>query len=368
MNHKSRNRPRPTMQSIARMAGVSRSTVSHILANHVKFIKRFKPETVARVRAITHELGYTVNLMALSLRASHPSFFALVLRGEDQAEGIAWHHQAVSWYQQAVEAQFQAGTLEASRDLNLYPVLAMQDSPEPEPALARIRGVLDGGILGAVVRRPRPFLCETICRHIGMGLPVVVVFPAEDASLPTNCIDLDNLATGRLAARTLLAAGRRQLLVVQDDRNWKAIRLRADGFITASREGGAHVLVEEVSYNQDAKQRETRLARRLREVRPDGIYASSGNTGAESLSACRGAGLRVPEETALVGSDTALWPEDGGLTITSADVSRSEAGRVAVHKMIELAGIEERTFENMSLPPRIIAGDTCPAAERLECP
>jgi LacI family transcriptional regulator len=345
------------------MAGVSRSTVSHILANHVKFIERFKPETVTRVREIARQLGYTVNLMALSLRAPHPSFFALVLRGEDNAESIAWHHRAVSWHHQAVEAQFQAGALDASRLLGLYPVLAMQDSPEPEPALARIRGVLDGGVLGAVLRRPRPLLRDTLCQHIALGLPVVVAFPTEDAGLPTNCIDLDNEATGRLAAQTLLAAGRRRLTVVQDDRQWMAIRLRAEAFIAAAREGGAQVSMELVAHHLETSEREAGLAARLRDSRPDGIYASSGNTGTESLVACRLAGLRVPEETALVGSDTALWPEPGGLIITSVDVSRYEAGRTAVQRMFELAGTDKRSFENTSLPPRVMGGGTCPVRE-----
>ncbi|MCL2329822.1 MAG: LacI family DNA-binding transcriptional regulator, partial [Phycisphaerae bacterium] len=102
---KSPRRLRPTMQAIAKLAGVSRSTVSHVLANHVEFIERFKPDTVDRVRKIASELGYTANLMALSLRSSHPSFFALVLRGADDREFISWHHQAF-------EAQFQAGVLE----------------------------------------------------------------------------------------------------------------------------------------------------------------------------------------------------------------------------------------------------------------
>ncbi|HON69032.1 MAG TPA: LacI family DNA-binding transcriptional regulator, partial [Phycisphaerae bacterium] len=87
-------RSRTTMAEIAARAGVSRATVSIILSSGDQEITRFKPETVARVRQIAESMGYQANLMALSLRNPHPSFFGLILRGVAAAESISWHHQA----------------------------------------------------------------------------------------------------------------------------------------------------------------------------------------------------------------------------------------------------------------------------------
>ena len=69
---------------------------------HIFNVERFKPETVAKVREIAAELGYQANIMALSLRAPHPSFFGLILRGSGVADAISWHHLAF-------EGQFLAG-------------------------------------------------------------------------------------------------------------------------------------------------------------------------------------------------------------------------------------------------------------------
>jgi len=166
---------RPTIQAVAKRAGVSRATVSLILAGRPEVISKFKPETVAKVREIAAELGYQANLMAVSLRGPHPSFFGLILRGAATADAISWYHQAF-------EGQFLAGALEASRLLKLYPVLATRIPPTLREAVQSVRGVLDGGVFGAILRTPVPVLDGPIRRLIEQGLPVVTVFPSTRRS------------------------------------------------------------------------------------------------------------------------------------------------------------------------------------------
>jgi len=347
---------RPTMQAIADRAGVSRATVSLILTNRKEIIDRFKPATVTKVREIADEMGYQANIMALSLRAPHPSFYGLILRGSGTADAISWHHQAF-------EGQFLNGALEASRILNLYPVLATQDSPYPEAALKRARGVLDGGVFGAILRTPHPVLEVHLRRQIERGLPIVIVFPESPTTCPSNAIDVDNVEAGRLAARLLRDAGRQRLLLIQDEITWEAIRLRNQGFMAVSEESGASIEVLTVPAGLDPQAAESWLAGRLREHRPDGIYTASSVTGMEALLACHRAGLRVSEETALVGSDAALWRAPGLPSITSVDVSWYQVGELAVRKMVELEDKGESSFPSIAMPPQIRAGGSCPVGD-----
>jgi len=344
------------MQAIADRAGVSRATVSLILTNRPEIVEKFKPETVARVREIAESMGYQANIMALSLRAPHPSFFGLILRGSGVADAISWHHQAF-------EGQFLAGALEASRVLGLYPVLATQGSPYPEAALKRVRGVLEGGVFGAILRTPHPVLDAHIRRQIEQNLPVVIVFPENPTTCVSNAIDVDNVAAGRLAAKLLRDAGRQKLLLIEDEVTWDAVRLRNQGFMSVSQESGASIEVLTVPAGMDAATTEVWLADRLRKHRPDGIYTASSVTGVEALMACQRAGLRVPDEAALVGSDAALWRAPGLPTITSVDVSWYSVGELAVRKMVELQDKEEATFPNIAMPPQIRVGGTCPVSD-----
>lgn len=346
---------RPTMQAIADCAGVSRATVSLILTNRPDIVERFKPETVAKVREIALELGYQTNIMALSLRAAHPSFYGLILRGAGVADAISWHHQAF-------EGQFLAGALEVSRLLNLYPVLATQDSPDAEAALNRARGVIDGGVFGAILRTPRSVLNETIRKQIEQGLPVVIVFPESAADCPSNAIDVDNVAAGKLAGRLLRDAGRQRLVLIRDEMAWDAIHRRNEGLLTIAQESGSAVEIVEVPAGMDAETVEAFLAQKLKTIRPDGIYTASSVTGVEALMACQAAGLRVPEDAALVGSDAALWRAPGCPAITSVDVSWYKVGELAVRKMVEMQEAEESVFDNLALPPQVRPGGTCPTS------
>ncbi len=344
---------RPTIQAIAQRAGVSRATVSLILTNRPEVVARFKPETVQKVRDIADKLSYRANLTAISLRSAYPAFFGLVLRGAGRADAISWHHQAF-------EGQFLAGALEASRLLNLYPVLATQDSPDPDGALHRVRGVLDGGIFGAIFRTPLRVLDGPMRRQMEQGLPVVIVFPENLTICSSNCIDVDNVAAGRLAAELLARAGRRRWAIVRHDEMWDAIRLREGGALEIARSSGASVEIVAVPNGISDVALSEWLAPKLRKLRPDGVYAASSVTGVGSLLACQRAGLKVPKDVSLVGCDASLWRAPGCPGITSVDVSWYSTGELAVRKMYELREKGESTFGNIQLPPYVRRGDTCP--------
>ncbi len=347
---------RPTIQAIAKRAGVSRATVSLILTNRADVVGRFKPDTVQKVREIADSLGYRANLTALSLRSEYPTFFGLILRGAGEADAISWHHQAF-------EGQFLAGALEASRILNLYPVLATTDSPDPDGALHRVRGVLDGGIFGAIFRTPLPVLDGPMRRQIEQGLPVVIVFPQNRASCPSNSIDVDNVAAGRMAAELLARAGRRKWVIVRHDAKWDAVSLREAGAQDVARAAGAEAKVINVPFGIDENALSEWLAPRLKEMRPDGIYAVSSVTGVGSLLACQKAALRLLDDVCLVGCDASLWRAPGCPGITSVDVSWYATGDLAVRKMHELREAGESHFDNIQLPPHIRRGGTCPGGE-----
>jgi LacI family transcriptional regulator len=351
---------RPTIRAIAEMAGVSRTTVSLILANREDVVARFRPETVEKVRQAADSLGYRANLLALSLRSPRPAFFALILRGPGQADP-----DSVSWHHQAFEGMFLAGALEASRSLRLHPVVATQDLPNPDDSLQASREVLEGGVFGAVVRSPVALLAEPLLRRIEGGMPVVTVFPEASAPFPSNVIDLDNTATGRVAANLLLDAGRRRWLFLFEASIWEALRVRLDGIRRVASETGASLQDLTVPTQIAEAEVPTWLAARLKELRPDGIYAPSALSAVRAIYACLAAGLRIPEDICIVGTDSALWRARGFPSITSVDVSWYKAGELAVRKMTELRDSGQSIFESVYIPPVVHTGDSCPGTGKI---
>lgn len=348
---------RPTIRAIADMAGVSRTTVSLILANRRDMVDRFRPETVDKVRQAAASLGYRANLLALSLRSPRPTFFALILRGPSQInpDSVSWHHQAF-------EGMFLAGALEASRALRLYPVVATQDLPNTEGSLLALTEVLEGGVFGAVVRSPVAILHEPLSRHIDQGMPIVTVFPESPGLYPTNVIDLDNTATGELAGRLLHEAGRRRWLFLFEADIWEALRVRLAGLRAFAEQTGSSL--EELIVPSELPEADVPgwLAARFKDMKIDGVYAPSALSAVRALYACMAANLRVPEDVCIVGTDAALWRARGFPNITSIDVSWCRAGELAVRRMAELRDSGDSFFENVCLPPMVHPGDSCPSA------
>lgn len=345
---------RVTLQKVADEAGVSRATVSLILANRTDYIRQFRPETVSRVRATADRLGYRNTLLASSLRSLRSSFFGLVLRGPQGREVGLWHNQAF-------EGLFVAGVLSAATEAGIYPVVATQTESQQTDAADRINAVLDGGVFGAIVRSPQEFLMEVLKPRIERGLPVVSVFPDVPTRFESNMIDMDNVAAGRRAGHLLADAGRRRWLVVQNYPPSDAQRLRENGIRQAAENCNADVRIDCLPNGLDEDGIVQWIGPKLKVSPPDGIFATSSVGAIGALLACEWAGLDVPEQVCLVGCDTSLWWADPHPRITSIEAAWHEAGRQATELVLHCRKNNTSCFENVLLPPCVVPGATCPS-------
>ncbi len=68
---------RPTLQDVAELANVSRSTACFILRRHEPQFSRYASETIKRVQEAAKQVGYRANLMASSLGLQRSPFFGV---------------------------------------------------------------------------------------------------------------------------------------------------------------------------------------------------------------------------------------------------------------------------------------------------
>ncbi len=344
---------RVTLQDIADEAGVSRSTVSLILANRTDYIRQFRPDTVARVRAIAERLGYRSNLLATGLRSLRSSFFGLVLKGAQGVDVVSWHHQAF-------EGAFVAGVLTAATEAGIYPVVATQGPAPGTEAAERLNAVLDGGVFGAIVRSPGEDLTDVLRQCMDHGLPVVAVFPDHPGWFGSNMLDMDNLAAGRRAGELLAGAGRKRWHTLQDGQPTEAQRLREQGIREAARAAGAELVVDRLPDDLDEDGIVQWVAPKLQSAPPDGIFATSSLGAVGALLACSWIGMKVPEQVCIIGCDASLWRLEPHPRITSIEVSWYETGRKATRLLLTARENAASRFDNVLLPPDVIPGETCP--------
>src|SRR4051794_33178660 len=192
-----RRRPQITIGVVAAEAGVSASTVSHVLNGRAD-TARISHSTSERVRDAARRLGYTPNHAARSLRRQRTGiltvlawrlsspFFADIATG---VRNVAQRHG------------FQVGVIDAGaldRDVEIR-------------ALASLRtGICDGVIVATGTHSQRGPATDALLELVQSGTPVSLVLDrSPDASVPA--IDLDHTHGAYLATRHLLDLGHRRI-------------------------------------------------------------------------------------------------------------------------------------------------------------
>jgi DNA-binding LacI/PurR family transcriptional regulator len=295
---------------VARLARVAPSTASRAL----KESPRISEETRDRVRAAARGLGYQPNRVAQSLRARTAPFVGIVVPDI----GIPFYSRFVKGAQEVLERSgHQALVMSTEREAG-----------REEAALRTLEGHRVLGILLATSRAGAP----------EPHLPTVYF----DSLAPAG--GLARLAYANAEGMELLVAhlaahGHRRIAYIGGPPRFTSGTERLAGFRAAVARHGADerpAYVEIADSTWSAASATAAMARLLALAEPPTAVVSSGDTLAlGAMRACREAGLRLPEDIALVAFDD---PEFGGLLdppVTALRRGDLELGRTAARLLLD---------------------------------
>jgi len=292
----------PTLEDVARAAGVSRATVSRVV-NGAPNVSADLRRTVQQ--AVT-AVGYVPNRAARQLITGRSGVIALVMSivPEPAAAGTETQPRADTQPQDRVFAdpffgRIVSGVLGFLRSRRLHPLLMLaEDGASRTQVLDHLReGAADGALVVCVdPADPLPGLLAEA------GLPAVF-FARPERPLPVRYVDLDHQDGGRIAAERLIAQGRRNVAVIAGPLALHAGRARLDGFCDAmARNGVAYVPFAEGNFTQDSGERAMRELLE-REPQLDGVFASNDLMAVGALHVLGEEGRRVPQDVAVIGFD-----------------------------------------------------------------
>lgn len=279
-----------TLERVAALAGVSRSTVSRVVNGGA----RVDPATRERVERTIAELGYVPNRAARSLVTRRTGALALVV-----------HETEERVFQEPFFAGVVRGAATAAGDADHQLVLLSAGRQEGRERTERFLfgGHVDGVALCSVHDEdPLPG------RALARGLSTVLTGrPPEGADPHLPWVDVDNEGGAHAATTHLLTRGRRCVAVVTGPRDLVAARDRLAGARRACREAGRPLpdaLVRRGDFTREAGEA---AAAALLARRPDldAIVAPSDLAAAGVLRAVQGSGRRVPDDVAVTGFDDA---------------------------------------------------------------
>lgn len=276
------------LRDIARLSGVSRSTVSRVINDD----PRVSDAVRERVKAIIEQEGYHPHAAARALASRRSGVFGLVI---PQAVGLLFGDP---WF-----PQFTQGCLDAGRDHGISLMLLMEPADDGD-AVSRlierfvVTGHMDGLVLAASLTNDL-----LISALHDLGFPYMLVGRSKDEG--RNFIDVRNREASAEATRHLLSHGRRRPAMIAGPDSLVAARDRRSGFLDGVRAEGLdpqRVPVIEVNFSQSGAFEAARTLLQS-ENRPDAIFAASDAMAFGVFQAAKRLGIRVPQDLGLMGFD-----------------------------------------------------------------
>ena len=330
-----------TIQDVARVAGVSVSTVSRVLNDK----EDVAPSTYARVKEVIAELSYTSSLAAKSLRSRKTNVIGLIVPDISASYSI----EVMKGVNQA--------TTELGYDLIMY---TCGDSTAKSWASREQKyiSLLNGGITdGIIIIAPTASTFPTtspivaIDHHPGViDLPTVIANNWDGSSSVVNY---------------LLELGHRRIGFVGGRRDLQSSVRRYQGYADTLRQAGIPIdpaLIENGMFTLEGGYIAGRRLLDL-EKRPSAIFATNDESALGIIKAAQDIGLKIPDDLSVVGFDnipeSAYYPPPTGLT--TVDQGLHQKGVTATEMLVKLIKGIALEQQVVKIPTKLVIRSSCRA-------
>ncbi|MEU1301910.1 LacI family DNA-binding transcriptional regulator [Streptomyces shenzhenensis] len=333
--------PRPTLEAVAALAGVSRATVSRVVNGG----EGVREPLVQRVRRAVEELGYVPNRAARSLVTRRHDAVAVVI-AEPETRVFA-------------DPFFGLQLRGISKELTAHDsqlVLLLTEGRDDHARVARYLagGHVDGALVFSLhLDDPLPGLIR------GAGVPTVFGGRPDwsDTSDRSVYVDSDNRGGARAAVRHLVSLGRKRIAHITGALDQTSAVDRLDGFRDVMGDADPRLIVESDFTPAGGE----RAMRELLDRRPDvdAVFAANDLTASGALRVLRECGRRVPEDVAVIGFDDMLPvadQTDPPLTTVRQDIE--EMGRLMASLLLTGLDRGHRDKNAPDAPPGVILPTT----------
>ena len=329
---------------VAKLAGVSRATVSNVL-NSTKFVS---PELIERVLTAVKQLNYQPHGIARSLAVR-----------KTYSVGFVVPQISLAFYPTIIAA---AERVLAKKGYSLILCNSDEKGSKEENNLKMIMEKRVDGLLWVPCSEKNLPLARNIA---GSGVPIIVV-DRRLAGAEFHTITSDNYNAGRMAARYLLGRGRKRPAIVGFMQSQAAARDRLLGFKDELNDVHQELpddficIAMPPEYENAAKKIERMLHL---DTAPDALFACSESLTLAAIKQIRAAGLRIPDDIALLGFDDSAWSSLISPPISVITQDRNGMGTTAARLLLKeiegKKGGSQGVLESIELPVSIVERESC---------
>ena len=314
-------RQRLQMADIARLAGVSASTVSRALSGSTLV----NEATRQRVQEVAKQFNYTVNRLAMELRSGTNNTIAVVVpyeSGNRQTFADPFFHAMI-------------GSLADALTERGFEMLLMRLEAD---RVENVAGLVDAGRAAGVILIGQWRQHDKLNALADRKLPFVVWGGHIDGQRYCT-IGGDNVAGGRLAARHLLALQRRHIVFL-GDRGLPEVAQRYKGFASALRSAGLRpsaALTLSVPF-LPAAGRAAISGLLDRGQTFDAVFACSDLLAMATLGVLRERGIETPSAVAVIGYDDVELAAHFSPPLSTIRQPIARGAEVMVDTLVQLLG------------------------------
>ena len=340
-----------TIKEIAKIAGVSRSTVSRVLNNDENVSER----TRTKVQTIIDEMGYQPNPIARSL-----------ISGRTRVLGLVIPMIVTSLFKDPFFSLLAQGISSACTNNN-YTLMLWLIEPDFETRTHNtiLNNRFIDGIIVASSKISDPLIEALVCRKI----PLVQV--GRNKLSDVSSIDADNIQGAMTAVRHLVSIGRKQLATITGHMEIYSGVDRLTGFKNGLTEHNLPILEERIAFGDFTEESGYLQAENLlSKTAFDGLYVASDMMAVGAIRAIQEAGLRIPEDIAVVGFDDIPGAAHYQPPLTTIRQPIQQMGAVAAQTLIDQLESKESVIpRRIILPTKLmVRGTTIKSESRNQFP
>ena len=320
-----------SIQKIARLAGVAVATVARVLNNS----DTVKAKNRERVLQAIKESNYQPNLLARQLRTARSNMILVM----------------VSNIANPFCAEVVKG-IEEEAEKNGYRILLCNSGSDLARSTSGLQ-LLSGKMVDGIITMNALSSLPELTTMIGDAPWVQCAEYADTGSI--SCVGINDVEAAQGAVSRLADSGRRRIALINHDLSYRYARLRERGYKSVLHVHG--LAYQQVTYAQDLSAAAGKRAMEQllsQDEKPDAVFAVSDSLAAGALRAIAQAGLRVPEDIAVIGFDGTELAEVVSPQLTTVEQPSRAIGRTAVSLLMKRIDDPDAAVERVMMDWRVI--------------
>jgi len=330
-----------TINQIAKLADVSKGTVSKVLNNY----PHVSDEMRERVMKVVNQTGFQRHHVAQLLASSRSNIIGLII--PSGAKSVF------------ADPYFAHLTESITRSCNVFGLtLSLLLFYAEQENISATKNIITNGLLDGVIlsgdRRDNdilPWLIQQSTRFVFLGRP------DSTTNQPIHFVDVDNFAGGKMATDHLLSSGHRRIGFIGCNINW-AGEHRYDGYRVALAEGGIDYDPNLVIFGDFSPESAYDAMTTLIKVGVDAVFVISDNMALSALKCIREHGLSVPDDISVIGFDDLPMAHQAAPNLTTIRQPIQKQAHLAVETLIKIIETPHDAPHQIILSPELVIRGT----------